>query len=351
MESIGNRAARRRIGRIAGTAVWATTIATAGWAAVRVAGVERGVPTVQMMAFTPYAAIGSVVPLVAALATRRWGATLLAAGATATLAASVLPRALATRSVRAGGGHPEDSGRPLRVMTANLLHGEADPAALVRLVRREGVDLLAMQEYTAPAEAAMLDAGLAAVLPYRVTHPAPRGFGSALYSRFPLTEDGWVQAATGFGQTRARVDVPMAEPVAVTSVHLSSPADRARTRNWEVDLSNPGALTDDAGPVRVLLGDFNATLDHALLRAFLRSGYRDAADAAGAGLTPTWPYLRWYVPRVTLDHVLVDDRVRVGRVTAHELPGSDHRALIAELTVPASRRAARLSDRSAQARS
>ena len=37
------------------------------------------------------------------------------------------------------------------------------------------------------------------------------------------------------------------------------------------------------GPPRILAGDFNATLDHALLRRLLATGYVDAADRDGRG--------------------------------------------------------------------
>ena len=42
--------------------------------------------------------------------------------------------------------------------------------------------------------------------------------------------------------------------------------------------------------MRLLVGDFNATLDHAALRRLLDTGYRDAASVVGQGMTPTcWP--------------------------------------------------------------
>jgi endonuclease/exonuclease/phosphatase family metal-dependent hydrolase len=86
--------------------------------------------------------------------------------------------------------------------------------------------------------------------------------------------------------------------------------------------------------VRILLGDFNATLDHEALREVLDRGYVDAADAAGQGLAPTWPRGHLLPPTVTIDHVLVDERVRVRDVGVHELPGSDHRAVTADLVLP-----------------
>ena len=89
---------------------------------------------------------------------------------------------------------------------------------------------------------------------------------------------------------------------------------------------------EPSGTVRVLAGDFNATLDHAPMRRLLSSGYRDAAATVGVGLVGTWgPYDGDLIPPVTIDHVLVDRRVAVAAVSVHPLPGGDHRAVLAEL--------------------
>ena len=60
------------------------------------------------------------------------------------------------------------------------------------------------------------------------------------------------------------------------SARPPSPSGAPRSR------ALPGS--DCQGDVRILAGDFNATLDHPELRALLDRGYVDAADAAGAGL-------------------------------------------------------------------
>ena len=84
---------------------------------------------------------------------------------------------------------------------------------------------------------------------------------------------------------------------------------------------------------RVLLGDFNATLDHREMQRLLARGYADAADAIGDGLQPTWPTTGGRPP-LTIDHVLFAPPILVLRVSLHTIPGSDHRALIAEPVVP-----------------
>jgi endonuclease/exonuclease/phosphatase (EEP) superfamily protein YafD len=55
----------------------------------------------------------------------------------------------------------------------------------------------------------------------------------------------------------------------------------------------------------------------------------------GSGVRPTWPYdEKWFIPGVALDHVLADRRVGVRAARPYRIPGSDHRAVYAELTLP-----------------
>jgi len=176
-------------------------------------------------------------------------------------------------------------------------------------------------------------AGLAQLLPNASAHPREGVGGSALYSRFPLRDVGFRLNPFGFGQATATVVVPGAAPVAVESVHPCPPLVHTIDDCWERGLrAEPPATVD--GQVRILLGDYNATLDHAVLRQLLKTGYRDAADVAGAGLRATWPYDKLF-PRVTIDHVLADRRVGVRDVRVHPLPGGDHRAVFADLVLPA----------------
>jgi endonuclease/exonuclease/phosphatase (EEP) superfamily protein YafD len=118
------------------------------------------------------------------------------------------------------------------------------------------------------------------------------------------------------------------------AVHTAPPAaSPAQVRAWTADLAAlPGP---DAGVLRVLAGDFNATVDHAALRGVIARGYVDAARAVGHAGAWTWRPLRAPFPRLTLDHLLVDPRLGVAAVTFAAVRGSDHRALVAELVLPA----------------
>ncbi|RKR90648.1 endonuclease/exonuclease/phosphatase (EEP) superfamily protein YafD [Micromonospora pisi] len=327
--------ARARVGdavtrprrRLPDVLCWLSLLPGLGWAVVRFGGLEQG-PLVQLLAFTPYVVVGTLVPLGLALALRRFTAAAVAALVTLSLAALVAPRALADE-------RPDASGPEIRVLTANLLFGTADPAALVALVRDERVDVLAVQEFT-PEIAVKLDQlGLADLLPHQQLGADTGARGTGLYARFPLRDGGVRRNGGSFLQAYATVLVPGAPPLLVESVHPMAPHSLDVLPFWRADLeAEPPASPD--GPVRVLAGDFNATLDHVLLRRLLDTGYTDAADATGNGLSGTWgPYDGDLIPPVTLDHVLVDRRIAVHHSSVPRLPGSDHRPVLANLTLPA----------------
>jgi endonuclease/exonuclease/phosphatase family metal-dependent hydrolase len=218
-----------------------------------------------------------------------------------------------------------------------MLFGGADAAVLVKLVSEHDIDVLAVQEFTTEGKEALAGAGLGELLPYSSLADMPQAYGSGLYSRYPLTDAGVAKNGGGFRQAYGTVQVPGAGPVVAESVHPLAPWGRSVIGQWRDDvLAQPRA--DKSGPPRVLLGDFNSTLDHAPMRQVISTGYRDAADATGKGLIGTWgPYDESRIPPVTIDHVLVDERIGVREVSVHGIPRSDHRAIIAGLTVPVAR--------------
>jgi len=165
------------------------------------------------------------------------------------------------------------------------------------------------------------------VLPYRVFEPDSGGAGSGIASRYPLTELS-LAGPSNLAQPSARVDLGGGVSVEVVAVHVVPPTTSPAT--WKSEI---GGLPRPSDPVRILAGDFNATLDHATFRSLLNAGYADAADRTGSGFTPTWP-AKGFLPLVTIDHVLVDPRVAVNSYRVLDTPGSDHHAVFADLTLP-----------------
>ncbi|GII89349.1 endonuclease [Sphaerisporangium siamense] len=314
---------RRR--RVPGALAWVAVTPFAAWAVWRLAGLERGSFPAQIMTATPYAAAGSLLPLLLALLSRRRAVTAVAVAASAALGLSVLPRAF---------GETTPSGRPFTMLTANLFFGHGDAATVVDLVRRHRPDVLNTQELT-PAAVADLDAaGLKELMPYRVLEDEWSAAGSGIFSSHPISRlDGLFQVI-GHNMPAARLDLPGGPSLEIVDVHTLPPLGR-QVAQWTDGLralpSGPAS-----GPLRVLAGDFNASLDHAEMRKLVARGYRDAGDATGGGLTPTWPANKRLPPLITIDHVLADHRVGFRAYKVFDVPGTDHRAVLAELTLPVS---------------
>ncbi len=298
---------------------WVLALPWAVWAAGRYADPELGHPLAALIAYTPLAAVSAAVAALVALVLGARGAAALAALSAALLGAAVAPRAVADDAADAA---PR---LPLRVLTANAGRGQTPAAGLRRLVRRHRVDVLSVQELTP-----RLHRRLRGVLPYTVARPRPGANGTGIYARHPLSPRP-APAGTQNAISVAALRLPSGREVEVHAVHPLPPDSRARVPLWRAELRALPPARAGRGRLRLLAGDFNATLDHAELRAVLRSGYADAADRAGEGLRPTWPSGRRFPPPVTIDHVLIDERCQVTAVSVFDLEASDHRAVLARL--------------------
>src|SRR5580704_4046236 len=240
---------------------WAVAGGLAAWAAARVTAADRvrriEAPVAPLLSFTPQAAaVAPAVALALGLG-RRKGPAATAALAAAALTVVVRPRAARRRQ-------PAASGPTLRVLTVNLLCGRADAEVVVALVRRTGADVLFLQELTEDAVNRLKKAGLGDLMPQEVTELRGGPRGSGIYSRFPLSERPPL-APVHAAQPTAVLELPGGEAVEVGCVHPHPPKPPwsrgvARWRRELAVLPPPGEVP------RVLAGDFNATLDHALFR-------------------------------------------------------------------------------------
>ncbi|WP_235921578.1 endonuclease/exonuclease/phosphatase family protein [Lentzea tibetensis] len=291
----------------------------------RLIGIDGTRHMLATVALTPYIAVAGLLWGAIALFARRWVVGLVVMLVSIVLVANVAARAFPD-------SRPNGVGTAVRVMTSNTLGGLADAQVIVDIVRERNIDVLALQELTPEMVGDLDRAGLRALLPNRVFLAAPGGEGSGIASRYPVVRRDLTGPST-LRQAGALVDLPGPD-MEVVSVHPLPPVEVVGPEPWQRELAGLPPR-DLGGPVRVLAGDFNATLDHVALRRLVNAGYVDAADQVGAGLIPTWPsdFPLW-PPPVTLDHVLVDARCAVDTVDVITVPGTDHRAVVTQFVVP-----------------
>lgn len=275
------------------------------------------------VAAMPFVVLLALLAVVLAASGRHWKMTVAAVVALVLAAGTQLP--LFVRDGDGGASEPS-----FRVATLNTRFGAADPREVVSLAREQNVDVLALQELPLETADRLGAAGLDAVLPYRYVFSAPGYAGSALWSRWPVQE---VRQLGGYVSPNVvgLVDVPELGLVTVTSLHPAQPGVFDHEA-WEDEHRRLRAdLSTLAGPV-VLAGDLNATVDQAPMRLLRRSGFEDAADRTGAGLMFTWPDRDWFFPVFGLDHVLARGGLRARSAESFSIAGSDHRAVVAELS-------------------
>ncbi len=225
-------------------------------------------------------------------------------------------------------GEAAPDGATLTVLTANIQVGRGDIAELAKLVRDNAVDVLAVEEVTPDAAARIAASTIASDLPHSFTRPAQLAYGTALYSRYPLSSTATVP---GFALTTltAVASVPGRGDVQLFAVHPVPPLVAA---DWADELKKIGALLQGVPAPRpvIALGDYNATYDHVRFRSLLTGGYRDAGQLAGAGWRPTYPTDKAYPAVVGIDHVLLRG-LGAADVSAHEVSGADHLAVLARV--------------------
>jgi endonuclease/exonuclease/phosphatase (EEP) superfamily protein YafD len=289
-------------------------------------------PFAQAVSLRPYLLAGVAV-LVLVLAGLSWRFRRLLPATVALLA--VLALGVVMIVPRTQAAPAATGGRPLTVLTFNALDGAADVTAVAELIRTERPDLGALIEVSEVYRDRL--APLVAPLGYRMitaTGTDKDGvtdvFGvTALVADHlgPVTDD--VDASTQF---------PIVEvtggglgEMRFVAFHAVAPR-RGDVAEWRSDLETLARFCSGGRPA-IVAGDFNATLDHSVLRA-ATTGCSDAAAQLGQGLIPTWPTWApdWFGPQI--DHVFATDPITAERFTVREVAGSDHRAVIARLRVP-----------------
>ena len=303
----------------------------------------RNAAVAAVASFSSYAVVGYAVLLLTLAVGWAWGRSRRSAGerpdvralrgAVAGVAvAGLVVHAVAlaplfTASTGSGDAHGSPTSG-LTVMTANLEVGQGDPAAVVRAVRRLGVDVAVLEEVT-PFSLERLQAdGLQQLLPHQTGHAAPGGDGTVVLSRWR------VRTVRSLDLGHGGYEVHVAAPRAFTLLAAHTMAPVASAARWGADLDRlRAAATEATGPV-VLAGDLNATRDHQPFRCILDTGLRDAGEEAASGWQPTWPsrWRRpWLRPLLALDHVMVSSALRGVRTRTVEVPHSDHVGLVADL--------------------
>ena len=258
---------------------------------------------------------------------RRWYLAIALGGVCAFHLAWVLPDYRPAAEIPAAA---EEAPR-FTLMTTNVFFGNDDYSGIAAEIGEVDPDVLFLQEFGPRLKLALEDAGVEQRYPYRQTAYENQFFGNALYSKFPLTEVGVLDAGER-PLIRATIQVG-GVPVRLYNVHPPSPGFReniadAWNEGWE-------AITEIVGEEEgalVLAGDFNLNQHHRWYRELKDMGLLSAHEQRGRGNATTWPTGKKLRP-IRIDHVFHSREVVTLSIREGVGAGSDHRPVIAELAV------------------
>ena len=223
---------------------------------------------------------------------------------------------------------PASSDDQLVIYTHNVWWQRGEPDALARSIEASQADVIVLQEVTSDLVDTLGGHPLL-VDDYRFRASEPSDddtTGLAVWSRFPIAE----AVVESLGGTAPMLTTTIDSPhgrLQLGAVHVTPPVSGSATEAWDAELTDLAAATPSSATM--LVGDFNATEDHAQFRALLDRGWTDVHGPKGCGLDATWPNERIWPTLLRLDHVLVTDHFEVLAVEVGDNATSDHRPVIA----------------------
>jgi endonuclease/exonuclease/phosphatase (EEP) superfamily protein YafD len=220
----------------------------------------------------------------------------------------------------------------LAILSVNVLKGRADTGELATLIERERPHVVVLPEAGHDFRDKL--------------EPLVQGLGYRSWvstdQHAPDVRGVTLLVADELGDVEVRVVREMRLPhLEVTggllgrrklyAMHATAPLLRQLIPAWQRDM---GVLARwcAATPAPIVVGDFNATLDHSAMRAALGNCH-SAALGTGRALVGTYPssFPRWF--GIQIDHALVPAGTATRRFEVIDVEGTDHRGILVEVGV------------------
>lgn len=321
----------RRSSVVTGMA-WLAAIAAALMTAF-VSVADRFWPADMISFFRPQLALAILLLFCAVLLLRRWVAS---AALAAMLVFNALPLFVIGVPTAASAATPN-----LRILSANLLYNNPDPARFADLVQKLSPDVIVTQE----ARFAWPD--LLKVLPgypYLVGREQQRWNSNIVLSRYPMRSTLVADMPPsgnelgGGSAIRVEVDLPgRASPFVVYAIHAPTPRTLAgwQARNRYLDVLAERIAAEPEGTEIALAGDWNTPVwSPAYGRTLFLSGLEATERSAWPPATRLFTGFGGVNFGTPIDHVAVSRGIGVVDLFTGPDFSSDHLPVVADLKLP-----------------
>jgi endonuclease/exonuclease/phosphatase (EEP) superfamily protein YafD len=215
-------------------------------------------------------------------------------------------------------------GHGLRVAHFNVLQPNRQRSEVIDAILATNAELVSVQEVDEAWAMALID-GLVGAYPYHHVVPRSDCYGIALFSRRPFEQVATLEVQ---GAPFIEAVVPAAEQrVRLLVVHATSPTSLRHHQRRNAQLRELSTLIADSHLPTVLVGDLNTVhWDEAFRALCVGSGSRPVVPASSR----TWPAIG-PLALIPLDHLLLSPGMGYSSLALCDIPGSDHRGLVADI--------------------
>ena len=218
-------------------------------------------------------------------------------------------------------------GPAIRVMSSNLLASNTQYEEYGRYIFDIDPDIIVFQEYTRAWAKALESSLLEYEHRLSIQHNSP--FSIAIFSKLPFHRVGDESLANA---RRPSVDVVVSianSELRIIGTHPPPPMSQQLFTERNEMLQALADVTKNQLEPLVVLGDLNTTPWSYHFRELIRNGQL-LDGRRGLGILPTWPS-RFIPLQIPIDHVLLNDGVRVVNMQTSTGLSSDHRTIWADL--------------------
>ena len=215
-------------------------------------------------------------------------------------------------------------GHGLRVAHFNVLQPNRQRSEVIDVIRATNAELVSIQEVDEAWAAALID-GLGMEFPFHHVVPRSDCYGIALFSRRPFRKVATVEVqGAPFIEAVVLADE---QEVGFLVVHATSPTSQLHHQRRNAQLREFADRLAGSHLPTVLVGDLNTVhWDDAFRSLCVGSGSRPVVPPSSR----TWPALG-PMALIPLDHVLLSPNMGYSSLALCDIPGSDHRGLVADI--------------------
>ncbi len=291
--------------------------------ALQLAGDRLGIVIAPAQALTPWIVPVAAPAALVALLLGRYATAAVGAVTAALFVALVVPIVFPAELPPAAVDSPG-----VTIAHSNLLYTNPTIDAAIAALLAADADVIAVSELTFEFEEAIERSAIGAGYPFVSTRPDDGAAGLGIWSRLPFLPGP--RPPDSRTTLSAEIDLD-GRPLVILLAHPPPPL--WHVHRWRTEMEAIASRPDAERDRTVLVADLNVSYFHPSFRRFLdRTGLRDVHAALGRGFSVSWPTVGLVPPFVRLDHALVGTDVTATAIDDVDVPGSDHRGFVVNVT-------------------